>query len=278
MKKIAIAAVLVAGWAGPALADGYSFLNVGIDYLNQQRYADAVTWLDKAIAAGDLIPDQMHVAHLDRARALAELDRPAESAAAFTAALAIRPDDLGARIGRSFAYVAAAQPENAADDIAAAHISTSKIAGIVFERGLVAWELGNYLAAGEAFSQLADKGYTDAWLWVQLANIRQNKPVTKYVGFHIADLKINLEGIPYFWPGPAMSLYAGSKSEADVLSAMEGDFASQEAECQGNFYLGAWRLVHGNAGGAKELLQKAVNACPAGDIEWRMANFELKKL
>jgi hypothetical protein len=75
-----------------------------------------------------------------------------------------------------------------------------------------------------------------------------------------------------------MSFYAGSKSEADVLKAMEGDFASRSTECQGNLYLGEWRLVHGDAGGAKPFLQKAVNACQAGNIEWRMANFELKKI
>jgi lipoprotein NlpI len=75
-----------------------------------------------------------------------------------------------------------------------------------------------------------------------------------------------------------MSLYAGNQTEDDVLKAMENDFASQSMECQGDFYLGAWRLVHGDAGGAKSLLQKAVKACHAGNVEGRMAAFELKNL
>jgi tetratricopeptide (TPR) repeat protein len=278
MKKIAIAALLLAGWAGSASADGFSFLNVGIDYLNQQRYADAVTWLDKAITAGDLNPDQMHVAYLDRGNAHAQLNRPEEAAADFTAALVMRPNDLGIQIERSFVYVAAGQLEKAGDDMAAAQISASKIPSVVMYRGLVEWELGHYQAASEAFSELADKGYADGWLWLQLANIKQDKPGTQYAGIHGPDGIKYTSGIPYWWPGPAMSFYAGSKSEGDVLKAMEDDFASQNTECQGNFYLGEWRLVHSDAGGAKSLLQKAVNACPVQYIEWRMASFELKKL
>ncbi len=277
MKKNAIAVLLLAGWAGSASADGFSFLNVGIDYLNQQRYADAVTWLDKAIAGGDLNPDQMHLAYLDRGQAHAQLNRAQEAAADFTAALAIRQDDLGAQIERSFAYVDAGQFQKAADDMAAAQIGTSKIPRIILYRGLMAWEMGRYPAAAEAFSELADRGYADGWLWLQLANIKQNKAVTKYTGVRLADGSIIISGIPYRWPGPAMSLYAGDKTEDDVLNAMENDFASQSTECQGNFYLGAWRMVHGDAGGAKPLLQKAINACPAGNVEWRMAAFELKK-
>ena len=278
MKKIAIAVLLLAGWAGSASADGFSFLNVGIDYLNQQRYADAVTWLDKAIAAGDLNPDQMHLAYLDRGQARAQLNRPQEAVADFTAALAIRPNDVGAQIQRSFAYLDAGQLEKSADDMAAPQIGTSKIPRIIFHRGLIAWETGRYPAAAEAFSELADRGYADGWLWLQLANTKQNKAVTKYAGVRRADGSIVISGIPYWWPGPAMSLYSGDKTEDDVLKAMESDFASQSTECQGNFYLGAWRLVHGDAGGAKLLLQKAMNACPAGNTEWRMAAFELKKL
>jgi tetratricopeptide (TPR) repeat protein len=277
MKKNAIAVLLLAGWAGSASADGYSFLNAGIDYLNQQRYGDAVTWLDKAIAAGDLAPDQMHLAYLDRGQAHFQLNQPQEAAADFTAALAIRPNDLGVQIERSFAYVNAGQFEKATAEMAAAPVGTSKIPRIVFDRGLMAWEMGHYPAAAEAFSELADRGYADGWLWLQLANAKQGKAGTKFTGVRLADGSTAISGIPFWWPGPAMSLYAGSKTEDDVLSAMENDFPSQSTECQGNFYLGAWRLVHNDAAGAKPLLQKAIDACPVGNTEWRMATFELKK-
>ena len=278
MKKIAIAGLLLVGWAGSALADGFSFLNVGIDYLNQQRYADAVTWLDKAIAAAGLTPDQMHLAYLDRGRAHVQLNQLQEAAADFTQALAIRPNDLGAQLERSFVYAGAGQADKAADDIAASQISSSKAPSVIFYRGLVNWELGRYQAAAEAFSPLADKGYVDGWLWLQLANIKQNKPVTKYAGMSLDNGRIYRPGIPYFWPGPAMSFYAGSKKEDDVLESMEDYYASQVTECQGNFYLGEWRLVHGDAGGAKPLFQKALSACQVNNTEWRMSSFELKKL
>jgi lipoprotein NlpI len=75
-----------------------------------------------------------------------------------------------------------------------------------------------------------------------------------------------------------MSFYAGSKKEDDVLKTMAENYASQDTECQGNFFLGEWRLVHGDIGGAKALFQKALNACPMDYPEWRMASFEMKKL
>lgn len=278
MKKIAKGAVLLAGLTGPAWADGFGMLNVGIDYLNQQRYADAVTWLDKAIAAGDLNSDQMHVAYLDRGEAHAQLNHADAAAADFTAALALRPDDPEAQLQRSLAYVAAGQAEKAAADIAATNIATSKIPWVILYRGLVAWELGRYPAASEAFAELSDRGYTDGWLWLQLANIKQGKALTKYAGVKRADGTILISGIPYWWPGPLMSFYAGSKTEADVTQGMDGDFASKDAECRGNLFLGEWHLAHGDAGGAKILLDKARNACPAGDIEWQVAGFETKKL
>lgn len=278
MKKIAIATLLVAVWAGSASADGFNFLNVGIDLLNQQRYADAVTWFDKALAAGDLNPDQTHVAHLDRGQAYIQLKQPADAASDFTAALAIHPNDLDIQIERSFAYVDAGQVEKASDDLAAAQIGASKNPWVVFYRGLVEWELGRYPAASEAFSFLADKGYTDAWQWLQLANIKQGKAGTNFAGLSLVDGSKYTSGIPYQWPGPLMSFYAGKKSEEDVLKSMKDDYASQSTECEGNFYLGEWHLVHGDAAGAKLLLQKTVNACSAENIEWRMAGFELKKL
>jgi tetratricopeptide (TPR) repeat protein len=272
------AGTFLAGWAGSASADGFSSLNVGIDYLNQRRFDDAVTWLNKAIAAKDLNPDQMHLAYVDLGQAHAQLKQPQVAVEDFTAALAIRPDDLSAQVERSFAYLAAGQSQRAMDDMTAAPVGTSKIPRIIFDRGLMAWEMERYPDAAAAFSELADKGYYDGWFWLQLANIKQNKAVTKYSGVHLADGSIVISGIPYRWPGPAMSLYAGDKTESDVLNAMESDFASRNTECQGNFYLGAWRLVHGDAAGAKPLLQKAVDVCEKGNVEERMAVFELKKL
>jgi lipoprotein NlpI len=274
----AIAALLLAGWAGSASADGFSSLNVGISYLNRERYADAIIWLDKAITAKDLNPDQMHVAYMDRGKAYVQLNRPQEAVADFTAALAIRPDDLDVLLDRSFAYVDAGQPEKAAEDITSAPISTSTIPWVALFRGLVAWELGRYQAASDAFTILADKGYTDGWLWLQLANAKQKKPGTKYPGMTFLDGRKYTSGIPYYWPGPLMFHYAGQRSEQDVFSALEDYYASKTAECQANFYLGELRMAHGDAAGAKTLLQKAVNVCQAGGMEWRMAKFEMKKL
>ena len=59
-----LAALLLASGVSPAAAAGFSDLNVGISLFNDGRYGDAIAYFDKAIAAGDLVPDQMHVARL----------------------------------------------------------------------------------------------------------------------------------------------------------------------------------------------------------------------
>jgi hypothetical protein len=82
MKKTTLAMLVLAASTMQAVGAGYGLLNFGIDYFNQERYADAVTWFDKAISSGDLTSDQLHVAHLDRGIALVPLHRDYDSLAA----------------------------------------------------------------------------------------------------------------------------------------------------------------------------------------------------
>jgi hypothetical protein len=48
--------------------------------------------------------------------------------------------------------------------------------------------------------------------------------------------------------------------------------------CEAFFYSAEWRLIHGDAAGAKPMLQKAVSQCPKDKIEPLMARYELVKL
>jgi tetratricopeptide (TPR) repeat protein len=118
MGKSALAAAIWVAWAMQAICAGYNNLNVGIDYLNQGRDADAIIWLDKALAAADMVPDQVAVARMDRGIAYINSGEPQKAIADFTAALVLRPGDFKLLSDRSFAYVAAKQPELALADIA----------------------------------------------------------------------------------------------------------------------------------------------------------------
>src|ERR1700761_5003460 len=75
MKKIALAALLLTGWAGTALASSYDDLNAGIQYYNRGEWQAAVGAFDKALAANDLVPDLQFIAHFDRGQSYARLGR-----------------------------------------------------------------------------------------------------------------------------------------------------------------------------------------------------------
>jgi hypothetical protein len=70
MKARTLAALLLlAGSTMSAGAASYNDLNIGIFYFTQGDLNNAIAWFDKVIAASDLNPDLMRVAHLDRGKA-----------------------------------------------------------------------------------------------------------------------------------------------------------------------------------------------------------------
>lgn len=279
MQKPALAAVLWAASAIPAICAGYNNLNVGIDYLNQGRDADAITWLDKALVAGDLVPDQIAVAHMDRGIAYTNSGEPEKAIADFTAALAIRPGDFMLLSDRSFAYVSANQPNKALADIATLQASKPANIGLSFQRGLVEWQIGRYGDAQTAFAKAADAGQSYGWLWQQIATLKQGGTVAPYrppqfdvVGLHYKGQAQN------GWPDQIIALYAGEHDESYVLAALGKADASAGMTCEGNFYVAEWRILHGDKAGGKTLMEKAASDCPAEYVEHRMAKFELEKL
>jgi len=192
MKRTANAALLAFVPLPALAAGGYANLNVGIGYYNQELYDQAIIWLGKAIDAADLLPDQLHVAHLDRGNAFLMTDAPEKAAADYTAALAIRPQDDMSLEARALAYVAMGDHEKADADLAAFQAKKPDDIQANFQRGQLYWFLGNYAQAADSFGKTADKGSAYGWLWQQLANVRQGKAVTVFhpanfdrVGLHI---------------------------------------------------------------------------------------------
>lgn len=278
MRRPAIAVLLLFGASTPVWAAGYAYLNVGIGYYNQERYDDAIAWLGKAIDAGDLLPDQLHVAHLDRGNAFLMTDAPEKAAAEFSAALTIRPQDDMSLEARALAYVAMGDHAKASADLATFQTKKPEDIQANFQRGQLYWFLGNYDHAADAFGKTADKGSAYGWMWQQLANIRQGKPVTPFhvasferVGLHIRTTS------GYGWPDTIIGFYSGDRSEEDVLKAAK-EAGTPGAECEANFYLAEWRLAHGDKVGAKPMMESAATDCPKEFIEYRDARMEMKSL
>jgi lipoprotein NlpI len=280
MRRIALAALALAVMAKSAVCAGYSLLNVGIDYLNQERYSDAVIWLDKAIAAGDLNPDQLHIAYVDRGVAYSMQQQPDRAASDFTSALAIVPDDLQTVAKRASAYIEANQTDKAINDLSDLQKKRPHDVNIVFQRGLLDWEMDHYADAASAFSEtFANGNHAYAWLWLQLARLKQGQDLGVYrsetqdiAGMHI---KATMQQV---WPMPLISFYGGGMDEAAVLTAVQKDGENEGQLCEANFYIAEWRKLHGDATGAKPLMEKAENDCPINYIERHMAKFELRKL
>jgi lipoprotein NlpI len=279
MGKSALAAAVWAASAMPAICAGYNNLNVGIDYLNQGRNVDAITWLDKALAAGDLVPDQIAVARMDRGIAYTNSGEPEKAIADFTAALAIRPGDFMLLSDRSFAYVSANQPEKALADIATLQADKPANIGLSFQRGLVEWQIGRYGDAETAFAKVADAGQSYGWLWQQIAKLKQGGAAAAYRPPQFDVIGLHYKGqVQNGWPAQVIALYAGEHDEAYVLSALGQEDVSAGMTCEGNFYVAEWRLLHGDTAGGKPLMEKAASDCPAEYVELRMAKFELEKL
>ncbi len=279
MRKIAFVTLLMAAGAAPAQAGGYTFLNTGIDILNQDRYADSIPWFDKALAAGDLVPDQTHVAYLDRGVARAETGDYAKAAEDFTAALAMRPDSTPTLMLLAYAHIGAGENGKALAEIA--QLKKKDAAGyrIRYDSGILEWTLEHYTEAGEDFAAAADEGYTYAWLWQQMVNLKLGKPITPHRGLSLAipgqhrRLRVHTG-----WPETVVDFYLGNATEQDVFDAVGEATAQTGRACEANFYVAEWHLLHADIADAKPLLRKAAQDCPSEHEEKRISVLELKKL
>ncbi|HEY4078080.1 MAG TPA: tetratricopeptide repeat protein [Rhizomicrobium sp.] len=264
MKKIAIATLLVLAPVSAQAAGGYGMLNAGIDYFNQNRYDDAIIWLGKALDAGDLVPDQAHVAHLNRGVSLLHQGQAQKSIDDFSAALVLVPDESEAIANRAFAYLAVGEMDHAVDDLNAAHKKRPTDLQIDKLIGLADWQLGRYAEAREVFIRIDTRDAT-AWFWQQLSNVKLNRAVDP-IGNGYAPLQ---------WPNPLRQLYTGQTTPDAALKFAD---ANKGQACDANFYVGEWLLAHGDKSGAKPLLEKAVSECPNSGNEPSMAAFELRKM
>jgi lipoprotein NlpI len=76
------------------------------------------------------------------------------------------------------------------------------------------------------------------------------------------------------WPYAAIELYLGRRSTEATLDA-----AGKTAErCEAEFYIGEWHLIRGEREQARPRLQKAIDSCPKGFVEYIAGVAELKRL
>lgn len=306
MKKIAMVAVLISALGmGQASASSYDDLNAGIQFRNLRQWNDEIGAFDKALAAGDLSPDQQYIAHLDRGQAHQLLKQYDLALADYSACLALQPKSAAALFQRAIVYLNGGKLTDAAADLDsliavrpmlapayniraaidarlgnhARSVADSKMALSLLPdgyghrnigTGIVAWQAGRTDVADENFSYAAthDRGNIYAWLWLALTRIRMGKDVPK-------------DDLPEFdrksWPTPIVLFFTGDMKQDDVFAATGdgGDEAVQGRVCEANFYVGEWLLQHHDTASAQPMLQKAASECPMNFVEWGPAQVEL---
>lgn len=266
MKKVALAAWMLAATAAPSQGAGYDDLNVAISHFNQGRLDIAVSWFDKALAAGDLIPDLRRIAYVDRGLAHEAKGDGAKALADFTAAIAVQPTDLFAYRERAAIYLANNELEKALTDYKELDRLRPRDYLTLMNIGQLNWQLDRVAVGADAFSVFAGAD-TYSWLWQQLTSIRLGKPMAEYkVTFDTRD-----------WPGHLPRFYLGDLSESDVMEAAESANRNNSV-CTAHVFTGLWHVTHNDQAGATPLLEAAVKKCSEGSPMWRIARSELGKI
>lgn len=307
MKKIALAVLLLTGWAGTALASSYDELNAGIQLYNLEQWKDAITAFDKALTANDLAPSLQFIAHYDRGQAHLHLAQFDQAIADYSAGLTLRPGEADVLIGRALAYgstrkldlagqdidkVIAARPalgaaydirvilrlrsgqiDKARDDMRTLLKLPPANSASRLKIGIVKWETGQISDAEDDFSHEASHGPNNiyAWLWYALTQARQGKNVPRRA---LPDYDLAK------WPGPIVNFFLGS-AEMDTVfvAAAQGEAQATVGQvCEANFYVGEWLLWKHDPDGAKPLISKAANVCPGAFVEWMPAQMDLAGL
>lgn len=266
MEKIALAALLLLVTTTRSYCASYDDLNAGLSYFDQEQYDNAITWFDKALAAGDLIADQKRIAYVDRGLAYWTKGNIGQAIADFTSAIAANPDHTLAYRHRISAYLATNDLEKALADYDRLRALRPADFDIAMNDGYLNWQFNRIQDSAEAFRTYAEFNKF-SWAWLQLANIRLNRPMT---GF-----KEDFESRK--WPGHIPRFYLGHVSETDVLKAAE-DTGNPRSVCDAHVMTGMWRVVHDDRSGATPLLKIATEKCPKDSPFWRIARSELEKI
>lgn len=303
MKQVAFAALLTFALTLPAQGGSYDDLNTGIQRYNLGEWNDAIAAFDKALAAKDLIPDQVFIAHYDRGQAHLALSQFDQAIEDYSASLAIRPGEVQVLLDRSALYLGTGKLDQALadlDGLVAAHpelIDPHRGRAIIYVKrgeidkirgeakailkllpedaprgvatGILNWEAGRMNDAANDFSYEVSHGPQNlyAWLWYALDEARLGKLMPR-------------DSLPHFeaksWPGPVISFFLGDTSQEEVFTAaQEGDDQLVRRQtCEANFYIGEWLAQRHDPAGSKPLITKAAHICSDNLAEWAAAQMD----
>lgn len=260
--------------AASASAAAYDSFAAGLSDMSRGDADAAIDDFGAAIAAGDLAPALLPTAYHDRAKALRIKGRCADALADLDAAHKLKPDDKDVLWDHARAAKCVGRLDLAlADDTGL--IALNSYNGFS-ARGYTRWALGDFSGAADDFAS-DFKRYPEniySILWYELSRARAGG----------LDLSAVARDAPSpdtgKWPDAVFALYAGKIKPEDIAAAAaRGDASAFAARnCEADFYLGEWWLMHGDAASARPLLQRAFDTCPHNYVEYENARVELDRM
>jgi tetratricopeptide (TPR) repeat protein len=278
MRRIWLFLAILAVTCGVCAA-GYDDFTRGMSMMAASKPDEAITAFTAALAAGDLAPAYVPVVRLRRASAYMATGKCHEALADLDEVLKLKSGDLDAVVLHASANLCLKNQDAARRDIAAA-IAIKPNAGIYEFSARSLWNDGDFAAAGRDFlhaRQLTGKRDSVSYylaLWYAIS--AQRGGGFDAAAFDQAAAPLDLDE----WPGALIDFFRGKTAEAKVYRAAQADDATKanERKCEADFYIGEGRLIHGDAAGAKPLLQLAADDCPKQFIEYTAARTELDRL
>ena len=249
-----------------------AFYNRGNARFARRDYVAALADYDIAVV---LAPDYA-LAHNNRGNAFAALGAYEKSVAAFDAAIRVRPAYALAYKNRGNAHAAAGFLERAIADYDVAAGYAPDHAKTYNNRGNARFLLGHFATAVADYQAALEIDPYDLYsmLWLYLAETRDGadgEPALSTRSAAIDDGR---------WPMVVVSYYLGEASGHDILAetALADPATRRERQCEAYFYLGAGRLIAGDAEGARGLFREVIATGVAHFVEYLGARTELGRM
>ena len=225
----------------------------------------AIADYDRAIALNPRYED----AFVNRGIAYAGKGDTDRAISEFTTALMLDAGDTAAYRNRGDAYVDKGDFALAREDYDEAIRRAPGDPDAYRSRGYLQFYAGDFAAAADDLARVlaAEPSDTYAMIWGYLAAAR--------AGAADAGRRLRPDAsAAREWPGPVIDLFLGSRTAEAALAAA----STPAQQCEAQFYVGEWKLLHADKVGATAAWQAAVESCPRSFIERKGARAELNRL
>ncbi len=241
-SRYLLAALLALVASEAAGASGLDEAGAAMIAAQRGDYDEAIRRFGAAIAAGDLSPQNLMLAHHNRGNAFQDKGDYREAIAEYDAAIRLQPDYAGSYYARGRARFASAQFPVAALDF--------------------------------AHSVELDPKDAYAALWLHLSRAKTAVADAGELTRNAATLD------PARWPSSLLRLYLGKATLEQVRAQSKTgeEKVLEEQACEAAFYTGEYQLLRRNLGAAKSLFDEALKICPYTTDEHDGAVFELKAM